>query len=267
MNRLDETAVPKASAGGEESGVPAWDAAAEGRRARVRFGGRVTRPREREEGLPTAARLLAETLQNECEALRSSLEVSLARVAHRVVMLTGATREEGCTTILAALAFNLAVRGGQRVLVVDTNLRHPSVHGVFGHENDQGLGDALAGRAEPLQVISPTAFPGLSVMLLGERDLLPADLFGSDGVTQLISAVKEQYDYVLVDAPAVLAVPEVAVLAGEVDGVVLIARAGRTKRETLMKARRLLERTGSSVLGVVLNRRRYEIPTVFYKRV
>lgn len=258
MNRVEET---------QDTDARAWDPSPEGRRARVRFGGKVVRPRDANEGLPTSARLLAETLQNECEALRSSLEVALARVTHRVVMLTSATREEGGTTILSALAFNLAVRGGQRVLVVDTNLRHPSMHGVFGQENDLGLGDALAGRAESIQVISPTAFPGLSVMPLGERDLLPADLFGADGVTQVIAAVKEHYDYVLVDAPAVLGVPEVAVLAGEIDGVVLVARAGRTKRETLLKARRLLERTGSSVLGVVLNRRRYAIPSVFYKRV
>ena len=102
---------------------------------------------------------------------------------------------------------------------------------------------------------------------LGPGQILPAQAFGSNGLAGLLGSVKEHYDYVLVDAPPLLSVPEVAVLGGEVDGVVLVARAGRTKRQALLKARHLLERSGANLLGLVLNRRRYAIPSAVYKRV
>jgi capsular exopolysaccharide synthesis family protein len=237
-------------------------------RARVAFGARVIRPRRRAEGgPPPVAQLLADALQEQCETLRSSLEVSLARVTHRVVMATAAVHEEGCTTILSALAFNLTVRGSARVLVVDANLRRPAISRIFGVSEDVGLHQILAGRVEAGMTISGTAFPGLSVLPLGPGQILPAQVFGSNGLGGLLGTIKEHYDYVLVDAPPLLSVPEVAVLGAEVDGVMLVARAGRTKRQALVKARHLLERSGANLLGLVLNRRRYAIPAAVYKRV
>jgi len=261
---MSQTREPVRREGEETAG----ETEARGRRARAFFGARsLRRARPRAEGPPPTAELLAERLQSECENLRSALEIALARVAHRVVVITSAIPEEGSTTILAALGFNLAVRGTSRVLLVDANVRRPALDKIFGLPGDVGVGRVLTGRTEAAMAVVSTPFPGLSVLPMGGENLLPAHLFGPEGVASIVAGLREHYHYVLVDTPALLAVPEVAVLAGEVDGVILVARAGRTKRETLLKARNLLQRSGAHVLGVVLNRRRYVIPSAVYKRI
>ena len=229
--------------------------------------GRSRRSSIRREGPPPTAELLSDRLQSECDTLRSALEVSLARVPHRVIMMTSAIPEEGCTTLMSALGFNLTVRGSARVLLVDANLRRPALHQVFGIPTDSGLSHVLAGRTEVAMAVTATPFLGLSVMPLGGENFLPAQVFGSEGVTNVLSVLKEHYDYVLVDTPALLSVPEGAILGGDVDGVILVARAGRTKRETLTKANNLLRQSESNILGVVLNRRRYVIPSLIYRRL
>jgi capsular exopolysaccharide synthesis family protein len=235
---------------------------------RVRFGARSRgRAVSRDGGPPGPAELLSDLLQEECEPLRSALEIALARIAHRAVMITSAIPESGSTTIATALAFNLAVRGSARVLLIDANVRRPAIHRVFALPFEEGLTRVLARRTDPATAIVSTPFPGLSVMPVGDDSLLPAHLFGADGVSGLIAHLKEHYDYILVDTPALLSMPESAILGGEADGVVIVARADRTKRETLIRARQILERSGSNLLGVVLNGRRYFIPSMVYKRV
>jgi protein-tyrosine kinase len=259
MNRRNQTAAGLDPAAAGEAGRG---------QVRVRFGARARgRTGPRDGGSPGPAELLSDRLQDECEPLRSALEIALARVAHRSVMITSAIPESGSTTIATALAFNLAVRGSSRVLIIDPNVKRPAIHRVFGLAAEDGLTRVLARRTEPAMAIVSTPFPGLSVMAAGDGALLPAHLFGADGVSGLVAHLKEHYDYILVDTPALLSMPEGAILGGEADGVILVARADRTKRETLIRARQILERSGSNLLGVVLNGRRYFIPSLVYKRV
>ena len=251
------------AAGYEEEGLPG------GERPRISFGARSRggRPSSRDGGVLGPGELLSDRLQDQIEPLRSALEVALARVPRRSIMIMSAIPEAGSTTIAAALAFNLAVRGSARVVLVDANVKRPAVHRIFGVNSSEGLTRVLARRIEPAMAIVATPFPGLSVLPAGDGTVLPAHLFGAEGAAGLVAHLKTLYDYVLIDAPALLTMPEAAILAAETDGVILVARADRTKRETLIKARQILERSGANMLGVVLNGRRYFIPSIFYKRV
>jgi receptor protein-tyrosine kinase len=263
MNRRGDPAR-----GLNEEGGGGGEGAEDPRRVRVRFGARARgRPGGRETGDLGPAELLSDGLQDEVDPLRSALEIALARIPHRAVMVTSAIPEAGSTTIAAALAFNLAVRGSAHVLLIDANVKRPALHRIFGLQLDTGLTRVLARRTEPTKAIVSTAFPGLSVMTSGDGTVLPAHLFGADGTAGLVTHLKEHYDYILVDTPALLSMPEGAILGAEADGVLLIARADRTKRETLIRARQILERAGANLLGVVLNGRKYFIPSLVYKRV
>jgi len=156
----------------------------------------------------------------------------------------------------AALA-NLAVvaaQAGQRVAVVDADLRRPRQHEAFGLVNEVGLSTALAagpsaGNAPPLQT---TGVDRLAVLTSGPLPPNPAELLGSPAMADLLANLAADHDLVLVGAPPVGVVTDAAVLAPRLDGVLLVLAAGRSRRDDAQRARAVLDQVGASMIGVVL---------------
>lgn len=184
--------------------------------------------------------------------LRTNLEFSsLDHPLHTMVVTTAAS-EEGKSITLANLAVIMA-EGGKRVILVDCDLRRPALHDIFGVPNDEGLTTMLRDDAAlndpPLQEIG---IEGLSLLSSGPLPANPAVLLGSRRMREVIATLRERADLVLFDAPPVVAVTDAAVLAAQTDGVLLVLRAGSTRREYAQRAKELLEKVNVRIIGAVL---------------
>jgi capsular exopolysaccharide synthesis family protein len=149
------------------------------------------------------------------------------------------------------LAASMA-QAGRRVLVVDANFRQPAIAGLFPQAAAAGLSSALVGQAAWRDVVSPTGVPNLDVITAGPLPPNPAELLGSDTMRQLVAEMTADYDQVLFDGSPVMVVSDAAVLSTQVDGVVLVIRAGHNSVGIVQRTVEQLHRVGAHVLGVVL---------------
>ncbi len=187
--------------------------------------------------------------------LRTNIQFSSVDKPVKTLLVTSSSPGEGKSTTTANLAVVLA-QTGQKVIVVDTDLRRPVLHKVFEVPNNTGLTAALLAN-DPSHVsahMQLTEIDNLTVLTSGPIPPNPSELLGSHRMTELVQVLSTQADIVIFDSPPVLAVTDAAVLARQVDGVLLVADAGRTKEHALAAATAELQKTGGNVLGVALNR-------------
>ncbi|MGE5619288.1 MAG: CpsD/CapB family tyrosine-protein kinase [Sphingomonadaceae bacterium] len=189
-------------------------------------------------------------------SLRTNIQFSCVDTPPRTLLVTGTEADEGKSTVLCNLAVTIA-QAGTRVIVVDCDLRRPSVHEIFGLANDKGLATALVeeGEALPLQ---QTAVPNLRLLAAGPMPPSPADLLGSQRMRSLIDDLVASADLVLFDGPPVGLFADSQLLASRVDGTILVLTAGKTRREAANRAKALLEKANARILGVVLSNARLD---------
>jgi polysaccharide biosynthesis transport protein len=185
-------------------------------------------------------------------AVRTALFFTPSGGAKRIIQVTGPNQGAGKTTLTAHLAASIA-QSGKRVLIVDADLRKPSQHKIYGAANDVGLTTVLAGRASASEAIQPTPIPGLFLLPGGPLGPNPAELLSSPRLGELLGSLREQYDYVLIDTPPLLAVTDPSIVAHHVDGVLLVLRLSRRSRPQAQVAKEVLVGAGADVLGVVVN--------------
>nr|WP_243861833.1 CpsD/CapB family tyrosine-protein kinase [Frigoribacterium endophyticum] len=186
--------------------------------------------------------------------LRTNLAYVKVDAQPRVIVMTSPQPGDGKSTLAANLAESLAVSSDQRVVVIDCDLRRPTLSKVLGVSEGAGLTDVLSGRAQLHQVMQQTeAASNLWVVGAGRIPPNPSELLGSKTFQDLVSTLAE-HATVILDAPPVLAVTDAAVLAAKADGVLMTASAARTTFDQLDRALQLVTRGGGDVLGVVLNR-------------
>ncbi|MDP9316121.1 MAG: CpsD/CapB family tyrosine-protein kinase [Chloroflexota bacterium] len=183
-------------------------------------------------------------------ALRTNIQFSSLDKPLRTILTTSTAPDEGKSTTVANLAITIA-QSEQRVILVDCDLRRPTLHTLFGLPNEEGLTSLMLqeGGRVPLQ---KTEVPGLMVLTSGPLPPRPADILGSRRMEAVIAQLREHADIVLFDTPPVNAVTDAAVLATKVDGVLLVFRAGATRRDRAGEARRLLDKVNANIVGVVL---------------
>jgi non-specific protein-tyrosine kinase len=184
--------------------------------------------------------------------LRTNLDFASLDQALKTLVVTSAGVGEGKSTTLANLAV-VSAQAGRTVILVDADLRRPTLHQVFGLDNETGLTtvmmDDAALASPPLRA---TGIDGLAVLTSGPLPPNPADLLGSRRMDQVIAALAEQADQVFFDTPPVVAVTDAAVLATKVDGVLLVVSAGKTRREYARTAVQRLEQINARLVGTVL---------------
>ncbi|NOZ50291.1 MAG: CpsD/CapB family tyrosine-protein kinase [Chloroflexi bacterium] len=184
-------------------------------------------------------------------SLRTNLDFSSLDHPLHTLLITSAEPDEGKSTTLANLGVIYA-QTGKRVVLIDSDLRRPRLHQLFGLNNNVGLSSAIldADAALPLQ---NTDIPGLQVITSGPLPPNPADLLASQRMSNLLQQLCEEADIILLDAPPVIAVTDAAVLATKVDGVLLAVSAGRTTRDHAQRAKALLDKVKARIVGAVLN--------------
>ena len=185
-------------------------------------------------------------------ALRTSLLLSVAGGEPKVILLTSATPSEGKTTVSINLACVLAQRN-VRVLIIDADLRRPTVHHRFGLNGKVGLTSVLTGSVsleDAIQTIPE--IPQLDVLVSGPVPPFPTEMLGSETMRQLIERCRGTYTHIIMDSPPLLSVTDSVVLARDADAVVMIVRHGKSSKHAMRRARDLLVRSGAPITGIVL---------------
>jgi protein-tyrosine kinase len=170
----------------------------------------------------------------------------------KVLLFTSAEAGAGKTTILSNLAVSF-VQEGKTVAVLDCNLRHPGLHAVFEVGGSEGLAAYLSGIVEADQIAVHGNLAKLSVIPAGISSISPPDLLGSDKMIALLDELRGSYDLILLDSPPAIDYSDARILASQVDGVILVARYGKSKRESIRKVKVLLEQAGSQIIGIAIN--------------
>lgn len=186
-------------------------------------------------------------------ALRTALEFSTPEGTPNSLLVTSSRPGEGKSTTAYAIAHNLA-RIGRKVLLVDGDLRRPSLHRVVGANNDKGLSNILSGSPSIEDKVQPTPLEGLGFIACGPIPPNPAELWGSDRVASFIQTAVQHFDHVVIDGPPVLGFADVPILASQVKGVLFVAESRGAKRSQVRGALRRIATGGAHLLGVVLTK-------------
>jgi len=185
-------------------------------------------------------------------SLRTSVLLSTADRPPRTLLVTSSQPSEGKTTISVNLAISLA-QLGQRVLLIDGDMRRPNVRKVFELENNLGLVSCLAGQQNWRAAVQPSGMENLDALVSGPVPPNPAELLSSERMRAVLGEAKTEYHFVVVDSPPLLNVADSRILAALVEGVVLVVKGGATPREMVQRAQAYVQDVGANLIGVVLN--------------
>lgn len=185
--------------------------------------------------------------------LRSNIKFTSLDRPIRTLLVTSPTAGEGKSTTISNIAISMAMNG-MRVILMDTDLRRPTVHRVFGASNEKGLTNILVDEMSADQVIQNTEVQNLQIITSGPIPPNPAEILESTRMQQLITSLRDRCDILLLDSPPVVVVTDAAVLGSTLDGVVLVVESGKVPRQVAKRALELLQNGKSKVLGVVVNK-------------
>ena len=205
--------------------------------------------------LPT----VAEPTGAAAEAYRTvavNLRYGGAEPRPKTILFTSGESNDGKTAAIANVAV-AAAQASSRVVLVDGDLRNPTLHQVFGVTNDQGLSSLRSGA--PLDiVVHDTAVEGLKLVTSGPPQLNPSEVLSSPAVSRLLERLRDEADLVLVDAAPVTSAADTSLLAATLDGVILVVDGRRTRRQDARRAKAQLERVNARILGVLLHNARMD---------
>jgi capsular exopolysaccharide synthesis family protein len=185
-------------------------------------------------------------------ALRTSLLLSTAGNSPKTILVTSSHAGEGKSTTAVNTAIFLA-KTGARVLILDCDLRRPTVHSHLGISSAKGVTSYLTSDTEIDTVIQQTAIPNLSVIPSGPIAPNPAELLNSMKMREMVSLLAESFDHIIIDSPPVINVTDPVILSTLVDGVMIVVRSGKTKRGAALRSHLELSNVGGKIFGVVLN--------------
>ena len=204
-------------------------------------------------------------------SIRTALLMSSVDQPRRAFLVTSALPSEGKTTTVVNIAVSLT-QADKKVLVIDLDLRKPRLHRIFQFKNVNGLptyltaNDGVSDRTLNLvNLIKTTPIPGLSVINSGPIPPNPAELLHSNKLTELLNILRHQFDYLLIDAPPLLAVTDALIVAPRTDGLILVVWGGKTTRDALKRVREKMDLLKASSVGVVINNINIREHDYYYK--
>lgn len=171
----------------------------------------------------------------------------------RSLLFTSSERSEGKTTSAALFAVVASLHRGLRVCLIDADLHRPRLARMFDVPHEPGLAEILEDEYPLEPALKATRYEGLKVIPAGGRRETPSALFSQGRIADTLEKLKLLFDLIVVDAPPLLPVSDPAVISREVDAVAMVVRAGHTRRDVALRAKRILDDVGANVLGVIVN--------------
>ncbi len=184
--------------------------------------------------------------------LRTNIQYSSVDEEIKTLLITSAGPTEGKSSTTGNLAITLA-NAGNRVVVVDCDMRKPTIHKKMKISNKAGLSNFLAGEVELLEVIQKYE-KNMYVITAGSIPPNPSEILESNKMNDFIKKMKNEFDYVIIDSPPIIAVTDAQVLAPKVDGVILVVASKQADKEATIRAKELLQKVQANLIGAVLNK-------------
>ncbi|MGX7150920.1 CpsD/CapB family tyrosine-protein kinase [Enterococcus ureasiticus] len=192
-------------------------------------------------------------ISEQYRTIRTNIQYAMVDRDLKTLVITSSGPSEGKSTTSANLAIVFA-NSGKRVLLVDADMRKPTVAKTFSLDNVRGLSTLLGSRETVLhQVVQSSGVDNLFLITSGPKPPNPSELLDSRRMKELMVELKQQYDLVIFDLPPVVAVTDAQIVSSKSDGTILVVRENVSKRDSLLKAKNLLELVDANILGVVYN--------------
>lgn len=201
-------------------------------------------------------------ISEQYKTIRTNIQFS-SDLGIRSIVVTSSGPEEGKSTTAANLAVTFAQQG-KKTLLIDGDMRKPTVHYTFHGENQRGLTSVLTKRFELSQCIQETEIESLSILTTGPIPPNPAELLSSELMKDILAEAMEKYDMILIDSPPILAVTDGQILANICDGTIFVVQSGQTPIDAAKKAKELLLAANAKLLGVVLNQKKVQESHYYY---
>ena len=183
--------------------------------------------------------------------LRTNIQYSSFDKEVRVIVVTSSEAGEGKSTTAGNLAISFS-QAQKKTIMIDCDLRKPSLHKKFRISNMVGLSDLLKGR-ESLKEAVHKYNDYLDILTSGKVPPNPAEMLGSRSMENLLEKLKEEYDMIIIDSAPLQAVTDAQILSRKADGTIIVVRAEKTKRDSVIQAKELLKKVDANILGIVLN--------------
>lgn len=184
-------------------------------------------------------------------SLRSNIEYSSFDDEYRVIVVTSSVPGEGKSTTSGNLAIALS-QSGNSVLLVDCDMRKPSIHKKFKISNAAGTAELLL-RKRLFEEVANKHNENLTIITAGKIPPNPSEMLASRAMTAFIKEMKEEFKYIILDTPPLQAVTDAQVLSTKADGILLVVKAGSTKKDAVLNSVDLIEKVHGKVIGIVLN--------------
>lgn len=184
--------------------------------------------------------------------IRTNINFSMPDKDLKTILFTSGSPGEGKSTSAGNVAIVFA-QDGKKVLLVDADMRKPTMHYTFHTQNATGLSNLLTRKWQFDDVVKQTEIEGLDLLTSGPLPPNPAELLGSNTMDALLEELMERYDIVIIDGPPILSVADAQILSNKCDGAVLVINAGATQKENALKAKEALTSSNANIIGTILN--------------
>ncbi|MHA6259946.1 CpsD/CapB family tyrosine-protein kinase [Sporosarcina sp. CAU 1771] len=219
--------------------------------------------------IQTAARKLIthanprSVISEQYRTIRTNINFSIPDKHIQTLLVTSSSIGEGKSTSAANIAIVFA-QAGKKILLIDADMRKPTVHHTFQMTNIKGLSNVLT-RQWGLEDVVKSTEEGIDIITCGQIPPNPAELLELKSMDILMSELKVKYDFIIFDAPPILSVADAQILANKCDGTILVISAGKTEKEHLRKAIEVLQSSKANILGSILNNYKLEKSTYYYQ--
>lgn len=203
-------------------------------------------------------------ISEEFKAIRTNIQYSNLDKKIKTILVTSTTKNEGKTTIATNLAVNFAQIDNKKVLIIDCDLRNPSVHKEFDISNIKGVSDLLLEEKNILNYIKQTDVKNLHIITAGAIPPNPSEMLSSNKMREFIEIIKEEYDYVFIDTPPIGMVTDAGILASFVDGTVMVVRSESVEIKAIQDAKKKLKAVNANIIGAILNRNKVKKDDYYY---
>ncbi|WP_366937085.1 CpsD/CapB family tyrosine-protein kinase [uncultured Clostridium sp.] len=183
--------------------------------------------------------------------LRTNIQYSSYDKEIKKILVTSSEPEEGKSTVIGNLAISLS-QSENTVILLDCDLRKPTIHKKFKISNEIGLTELLVGKKELRDVVQYRN-NHLHIITSGKIPPNPAEMLASKSMERLLEQLSNEYDYILMDTPPLNAVTDAQILATKVDGALIVIRSNKTKKDSILTAKNLLQKVNANILGIVFN--------------